>query len=111
MARLRERADLFSSFDKLLESFLKNRNDLIHNHDSIPGWDLNTAQGRVVARQFTSNLLLQAHKINEVLIALVMRWQRETGMKSPKEQDHQFFQDIDTKYGHLIDMLFSEKET
>ena len=111
MARLRKRADLFPAFDELLESFLKNRNDFIHNHDSITGWDLNSEQGRIVAHHFTSELLSQAHKINEVFIALIMRWQKDAGMEPPKEQEHSFFQNIETQYGHLIDTLFIGKET
>jgi len=65
----------------------------------------------VIARQFTSNLLLQAHKINEVFIALVMRWQREIGMDIPKKKEQQLFQDIEAQYGYLIDTLFTAKES
>ena len=111
MKRLRERADFLPAFDELLESFLKNRNDFIHNHDLIPGWNLSTKQGQGVARQFTSNLLDQARKINEVFIALVMRWQKEIGMEPPKEQEQLFFQKIEAQHGHLIDTLFAGKET
>lgn len=111
MARLRERADIFPAFDELLESFLNKRNDFIHNHASIPGWDLDTEQGRAVARQFTSSILLQAQKINEVFIALIIRWQSEAGIQTPMELEHPFFQNIEVQYGHLIDTFFTRKET
>ena len=110
LGKVKERADLFPALEELLSDFLKNRNDFIHNHDKIPGWDLHTEEGRDVAKQFTVNLWRQAHKINEIFAALVTRWQEQTGIYPPEPHGGEaYIQELDDKYGALIDVFFTEK--
>lgn len=111
MRQLRGRSALLPSFDALLSSFLSMRNDFVHSHDQIPGWDVNTEGGRLIAHQFMSTLLQQAHKINEILIALVMRWQQDVGIETPKFQEDQFFINAYQQYGNLVDTFFNAKDT
>jgi hypothetical protein len=111
MRQLREQSALPPAFDALLSSFLSMRNDFVHSHDRIPGWDVNTEDGRLVAHQFMSTLLQQSHKINEILIALVMRWQQDVGIQTSKFQEDQFFTNAYLQYEDLIDTFFNVKDT
>jgi hypothetical protein len=112
IAKVRDRADLFPDLGGLLTNYLNSRNDFIHNHDAIPGWDLTSEDGVAVARTFTLTLIRQAHKINEVFIALTMRWQAQTGIYPPDQAEGQeFFDEIDKKYGYLVDVFFTAKKT
>lgn len=110
MGKVRERANLALPLDNLLADYLENRNDFIHNHDQIPGWDLRTEEGREVAKRFTVMLWRQAHKINEVFVALIARWQEQAGIY-PLEplRGEEYIKEIDEKYGALIDIFFTEK--
>ncbi len=112
MAKIRERADLHPSLDTLMKSYLDNRNDFIHNQQDIPGWDLYSQAGVVVAKSFALNLLRQSHRINEILVALIMRWQEQTSIYPAEETPGQeFFDDIERQYGPLVDVLFTTKST
>ena len=66
-----------------MADFLKNRNDFIHNQDKIEGWDLDTEEGIAKAKVFTVTLWRQAARINEILVALMLRWQEQTGIYPP----------------------------
>ncbi len=108
--KVKERAILAPPLENLLAGYLKNRNDFIHSHDQIPGWDLHTEEGRNVAKKFTVNLWRQAHKINEIFAALVTRWQEQTGIYPPHSHGgEEYLKEIDEKYGAFIDVLFTSK--
>lgn len=64
---------MISELEELLASFLQNRNDFVHNHNKIEGWDLDTEDGVKVARIFMSKLLLQEHKIMKIFVTLTCR--------------------------------------
>jgi hypothetical protein len=42
-----------------LEKFIENRNALVHQASTIPGWDMKTPNGRIAAFIFLKNLQLQ----------------------------------------------------
>ena len=110
IGKVKERASLAPPLENLLADFLQNRNDFIHNHDRIPGWDLNTEEGRDVAKRFTVDLWRQAHKINEIFATLVTRWQEQTGIYPPEPHGgEEYIKEIDEKYGAFIDVLFTSK--
>ncbi|EQB8042455.1 hypothetical protein ACSZOL_04580 [Aeromonas hydrophila] len=110
IGKVKERATLALPLENLLSDYLKNRNDFIHNNDQIPEWDLNTERGRCVAKQFTVNLLRQAHKVNEIFSALISRWQEQTGIYPPEPHGgEEYIRSIDDKYGAVIDILFMSK--
>lgn len=110
MVKVRERAELHPALDQFMSTYLSNRNDFIHNQGDIPGWDLGTEEGITIAKAFTSNLLKQAHKINEVFIALVMRWQEQSGIYPPESTNNNaFFRSIEKRYGPLLDVLFTAR--
>jgi len=105
VGKLKERADLAPVLESLLADFLKNRNDFIHNQDKIEGWDLDTEEGVAKAKVFTVTLWRQAAKINEILTALMLRWQEQTGIYPPGAR----IDEIEETYGPYIDILFTEK--
>lgn len=112
IVRVKERAKLFPAFEELLSSFLQNRNDFIHNQHKILGWDLSTADGVTVARNFLVSLLRQAHTVNEIFASLVTRWQEQAEIYAPATPDQSaYFEDIENQYGAFIDTIFASKET
>lgn len=110
IGKVKERATLAPPLETLLADYLKNRNDFIHNHHNISGWNLDTEEGQKVAKEFTVNLWRQAHKINEIFAALVTRWQEQTGIYPPEPHGgEEYIREIDEKYGAFIDVLFTSK--
>lgn len=112
LGKVKERAQLFPAFEELLNSFLKNRNDFVHNQDRIPGWSLSTESGITVARSFVVSLLRQAHTINEIFAALITRWQEQAQINAPTTPEIEtYLNEIEGRYGAYINMYFSAKET
>lgn len=110
IGKIKERAQLAPPLEKLLADFLQNRNDFIHNHDKIPGWNLDTEAGVDIAKRFTVNLWRQAHKINEIFAALASLWQEQAGIYPPASPKVDYYiREIDEKYGALIEVLFTAK--
>ena len=110
IGKLKLRSDLNPLFEELLSDFLKNRNDFIHNQDKIEGWDLDSEKGVSNAKKFTVKLWRQANMINEILVALMLQWQKQTGINPPIVKKHQtVIEEINEKYGKFIDLLFAEK--
>jgi len=110
IGKLKTRADLAPALEGLLADFLKNRNDFIHNQDKIEGWDLDTEEGIKNAKIFTVTLWRQAARINEILVALMLRWQEQTGIYPPgARNDDPHIKEIDEKFGPYIDVLFTAK--
>ncbi|MCZ8485397.1 hypothetical protein O9993_05190 [Vibrio lentus] len=82
IGRVKERSDVHPNLLQLIESFLENRNMLVHNIDSIPNWDLSTNEGTEVAKQFVGNLIRQARIITcKVFSALILVWQQQVGLE------------------------------
>src|SRR5258708_40073582 len=52
LQELRERVSVEASFDSLLKSFLANRNTFAHTMSFLPGWTLETEEGRRLAIKF-----------------------------------------------------------
>src|SRR4029077_19676966 len=55
MKQMRDRVDIHPALEGLLESFVEHRNQLTHRLGDVPGWDLETPEGRDVASKFLSN--------------------------------------------------------
>lgn len=112
IGRVKERTEVHPNLLRLFESFLENRNMLVHNVDSIPNWNLNTIEGTNTAKQFVGNLIRQTRKLTHIFSALMSAWQRQVGCEVElSEGDKQVLDDIQLEYGPLIDELFTEKET
>jgi len=107
---IKSRADVIPELEELMANFLQNRNDFIHNHDEIDGWDLDTEEGVKVAKSFMSKLLLQGQKLNHIFVALTCRWQEQTGIYPPTANgDEALINKIDAEYGAFVDDIFTQK--
>jgi hypothetical protein len=107
---IKKRADVIPELGELMTHFLQNRNDFVHNHDKIEGWDLNTEEGVKVAKVFMSQLLLQGQKLNHIFVALTCRWQEQTGIYPKIDHgDEALINKIDAEYGVFVDLMFTQK--
>jgi hypothetical protein len=111
IAKVRARAALHQKFEELLTSVLRDRNDFVHNTDRIAGWNLSTYEGVEVAKGFCLSLLRRTHLLQEILSALCGQWQQQARIEvsTTPEQD-EYFAQIDSKYGHLVDLYFARRE-
>lgn len=110
MVKIRGRAQLHPSLDILLQDYLDDRNDFIHNQRDIPNWNLDSEEGTAAAKVFIMRLIRKSHKISEILMALIINWQAQTGINLPDiSADQDYFDEIDQRYGHLVDVFFSAK--
>ncbi|HAS6505923.1 TPA: hypothetical protein NGT97_004491 [Vibrio parahaemolyticus] len=112
IGRVKERADVHPNLLRLLESFLENRNMLVHNVDSVPDWDLNTIEGTKAAKMFVGNLIRQTSVLTHIFSALVNAWQQQVGLGVKlSDSEQKVIDEIHLEYGPIIDELFMEKET
>lgn len=65
------------AFLSSLEKFIDDRNRLVHKAGEIPGWDLSTSRGRIAAFIFLKNLQLQNLVLHQILLGLVMLYDRK----------------------------------
>ncbi|MBW0296788.1 hypothetical protein B4P00_11140 [Shewanella xiamenensis] len=112
IGRVKERANVHPNLLLLLESFLENRNMLVHNVDSIPNWDLNSTEGTNAAKVFVGNLIRQTRILTQIFSALVTAWQQQVGIEIKLgDSEQKVLDEIQLKCGAIIDELFMEKET
>lgn len=106
--KLKERVELDPSVENLLSDFLSRRNDFIHNQYKVPGWDLHSSEGQVVAKKFTITLLRQAQVINEIFISLIFKWQEQIGINLDVSDDSESIEKIYVTYKPQIDLWFTK---
>jgi hypothetical protein len=75
--QMRDRVDIHPALEGLLESFVEHRNQLTHRLGDVPGWDLETPEGRDVACKFLSNLQDENQKIMEIFLGFLIAWQSQ----------------------------------
>ena len=95
----------------MLESFLEERNILVHSVDDIPGWSLTTAEGLKVATAFVDTFTRKTLEIFKVFSGLTRSWQEEAGIDVPQAIGFEHFAEIDADYKPLVDNIFFEKES
>ena len=71
LSELRKRADIHDGFDALLEEFLKNRNDFVHDLSRVPGWQLGSLEQTAKAKQFVHHLIEQSDAVLKVFLVLL----------------------------------------
>jgi len=112
LRELRKRADLAPEFDQLLRDFLNHRNTFIHKLSDLPGWDLDSPEGRQIAERFISKLTNLNQRVLGIFIGFLRAWERQVGMNtSVPLGSEEFFAEIDRIYTPLIDDLVSKKST
>ena len=109
MNELRKRADLDENFGALLEEFLEERNILVHSLDDIPGWSLQTTEGRKIASAFVNSFIGKAIEVLKVFMGLFRSWQEQANIDVSVPAAGELFAEIDTDYKSLVDDLFFEK--
>ena len=82
LGQLRRRADIAPQFDATLRLFLENRNKLVHRAEEVPGWNLETPEGREVARGFVDALLNQSSQVLLTFAGLIRLWQKTAGLEN-----------------------------
>ena len=110
LSELRKRTDLDENFDTLLEEFLEERNILVHRVDDIPGWSLQTTEGRKIAGAFVDSFTRKTVEIFKVFAGLLRSWQEQTNFDISVPGADELFAEIDADYKSLVDDIFFEKE-
>lgn len=111
LGKVKERTQLLPAFEELLNGFLQNRNDFVHNQDKIPGWALDTEEGVRVARNFVVSLIRQAHIVNEIFATLIIKWQEQVQINPPTTPEMRaYLEELENRYGAFISTYFSAKE-
>jgi hypothetical protein len=77
LKELHKRADVHPGFDLVLSRFLESRNTLVHSLTEIPGWDLQTENGRAVAGRFLMDFAQTGMQVISVFGALTKRWMKD----------------------------------
>jgi hypothetical protein len=75
--QMRDRVDINPVLEDLLDSFVEHRNQLTHRLDDVPGWDLETPEGREVACKFLLNLQDENQKIMEIFLGFLIAWESQ----------------------------------
>jgi hypothetical protein len=103
---LKRRVHVEPGFDGNLRKFLEMRNTFAHSAEAIPGWDINTEEGRKIAYEFAASLADTASRVTKVLLAL--------GLLSDDELRRQlgaqpFFENLQKDYIPLAKATFSPR--
>jgi len=109
LAKLRKRADLVPEFDEMLQKFLGRRNTFAHNLSEIPGWSLETEEGRQVAIKWLDETYQLTEQISKVFWGLVRVWELHHDNPHPIAGEGDFFKDIDPVYTTVAKMVFRPK--
>jgi len=106
--RIKERTSVHPMFEDLIDTVVRDRNDLVHNVDRIPGWSLEQQEGIEVATKFVTQLLHRAHFLNEVLVALSAQWIRQASLDvSTSAEVQAYIDNVEKAYGELIPTLLA----
>lgn len=87
LKKLKQRVDLDEDFEEVLTAFLKDRNDLIHDMDRIPGFDLRSRPGLEVADRFLSNLMENTETVTRAFVSLMVDWCNQVGYEHGKDRE------------------------
>src|SRR5665213_288274 len=77
---LRKRVDLHPHFDKLMSSFLDDRNEFIHDLCRVPGRDIETKEGRQKLDEFLAKLLGENMQVTRIFVAFIDAWAKQVGI-------------------------------
>lgn len=107
--QVKRRSSVHPKLAETLEIYLQHRNDLIHNHQNIPGWDLDTEEGIRVIQVFILDFLSRGNHILEIFTALTRSWEMQSGRKTSFPTADNYLEEIEKKYSHLIDDFFGHE--
>lgn len=107
--KLRARADLLPEFNEMLQKFLDYRNTFAHNLSEVPGWNLETDEGRKIAIAWLAELYQLTEQVTKIFWGLIRAWEKEHDYPHPIAGEDDFFKDIEPTYTTLATMLFRPK--
>jgi hypothetical protein len=88
---LKKRVDFHESIETVVDRFLKNRNNLVHNFRKIEGSQLESPKDIELISMFLDTLLDDQIIIMNFLMALLLSWTKQVGLNS----------DFFTKYDNI----------
>lgn len=103
---LKDRVVLHECFEEFLASFLRDRNILAHNLDSVKDYDLETSEGRAAMRSFLTDLFDNATHLQKIFISIGISWQEQVGIFTPADSDVREF--VGDYYLNFSEFLFCE---
>ena len=109
--QMRDRVALRPDLEELLNDFVLHRNQFTHRLRDVPGWDLDSVEGRKVAWRFLSQVHAENQTLMEVFFGFLMAWVNQNELKIEGEvlaRFHKSFPEV-PKYAAMIDDLVFPK--
>lgn len=108
--KVRDSVDLHPQLDELLNKYLQDRNDFVHNQENISGWNLETEDGISKASLFICNMIKDGNVIMEIFIALTSNWVDQIELSVPTNKEQKLYlSQIKDRYEHHLEILFKAK--
>jgi hypothetical protein len=109
---MQDRVGIHPAFDKLLENFVEHRNQLMHRLDDIPGWDLDTEDGRKIAWNFLHQLYKETHAVMQIFISFLIAWEKQHKLGIVKDLTPEMVEALPqiTEFTAIVDDLVFAKE-
>lgn len=105
--QIRRRSKLHPKLAENLKKYLDMRNDIVHNHSKIEGWNLRTEEGVAVANTYLWSFIRLGNHLLEVFAALSIEWEQQVGFNVTLEPEAEsYIRGIQDKYGHLVNGFF-----
>jgi hypothetical protein len=109
--QVRRRTSLKPDFSDTLSKYLDMRNDIVHDHRRISGWDLECEEGVTFAKQHLWEFIELGTQISNLFAALAMEWQQLNGIDVKlDEQARSHLDVVKSQYGHLVFESFFSSE-
>ena len=103
---LKSRVTLNDEFEGVLETYLKDRNSLVHNWDEITGWEKEAR-----ALEFTIGVQKQAAYLGYSFLRFMHAWMEQVDLLDADKifpELKQFMAEIDAKWKPLINKFVEE---
>lgn len=109
MVELKKRVAIHPGFETVLDEFLALRNDVIHDHSRISGWDFKTDEGLQTVTNTLGRLLDRATTILKILTALMIDWSNQVGFNTDTDigKDEPFFIEVQESYIPMLQHMFA----
>ena len=104
--KLRSQVTIDDDFDEILTNFLNRRNDAVHHIHTIPGCNLNTQQGLVIAINFATEFLRSAVHVQKMFYAVIHKWINEGGGTIPQSAEDIYLQ-LDPASMSMVEKMFN----
>jgi hypothetical protein len=113
--RLRRIFSVNTKFNDLLERFLTTRNLFIHSLSDVPGFNLDTEDGRKIAEQFLVQFNHDTMLVLKIFAAFTQDWLLRTGADKeiradvPSFYKSDFYKSVDQEILPYLDVFLARK--